>query len=168
MKFKGNIGFTLIELLVVVAIIGILAAVGVVAYNSFTASAKKNAIKSNFKIVLNYASAEVLKCQIGEDTIFINSGSNKVSCKAVNDLARIQGAMAWDPSIRILNPIDNGWRRDSQTIIQNDSYKGSFIPEFMMGYILLGFDTWPVTMRSCFESPCSNSENVLTATFNYQ
>ena len=45
--------FTLIELLVVVAIIGILAAVGVVAYNGYTASAKANASKTNYKNVLN-------------------------------------------------------------------------------------------------------------------
>ena len=44
-----NKGFTLIELLVVVAIIGILAAVGVVAYNGYTASAKKNTLQTNFK-----------------------------------------------------------------------------------------------------------------------
>ena len=50
----------LIELLVVVAIIGILAAVGVVAYNGYTKSAKRSAVKiSNFKQVVKYITNEM-------------------------------------------------------------------------------------------------------------
>ena len=44
-------GFTLIELLVVVAIIGILAAVGVIAYNGYTESAKSSTVKTSCKNV---------------------------------------------------------------------------------------------------------------------
>ena len=162
-------GFTLIELLVVVAIIGILAAVGVVAYNGYTASAKRNAIKSNFKLVEKYVSAELMKCQIGHTDIFINSGSRKVSCSAVQDAHRTSAAMVFDPSLRFLNPIDNGiWNRNVQIAVRNDVYKGSSIPDNMIGYIYLNFkSTWPASMRTCFETPCSSSDNVLTATLNY-
>ena len=48
--------FTLIELLVVVAIIGILAAVGVVAYNGYTRAAKNAALKANHKTIVKYVS----------------------------------------------------------------------------------------------------------------
>ena len=70
-------GFTLIELLVVVAIIGILAAVGVVAYNGYTSSAKKNAVKSNHKNVVKYIVNETMKCITGESTAM----SFELDCK---------------------------------------------------------------------------------------
>ena len=74
---KNNKGFTLIELLVVVAIIGILAAVGVVAYNGYTKSAKINASKSNQASVVKYIAAELQKCNLGEDA----SMSGNLACK---------------------------------------------------------------------------------------
>ena len=57
--------FTLIELLVVVAIIGILAAVGIVAYNGYTSSAKVSATKANHKNIVKYIQNELMKCLIG-------------------------------------------------------------------------------------------------------
>ena len=56
---KKNKAFTLIELLVVVAIIGILAAVGVVAYNGYTKSAKISVVKTNHNTVKNYIINEI-------------------------------------------------------------------------------------------------------------
>ena len=61
---KNNKGFTLIELLVVVAIIGILAAVGTVAYTGYTASAKKNAAKTLHSQAAKYLAAEIQKCTL--------------------------------------------------------------------------------------------------------
>ena len=60
MKQKG---FTLIELLVVVAIIGILAAVGVVAYSGYTSGAKESACKANHNQIINKVKANQTLCE---------------------------------------------------------------------------------------------------------
>ena len=63
-------GFTLIELLIVVAIIGILAGVGIPMYNGYMADAKINAVKTQHNQIVSYLSAEFQKCHMGSSTIF--------------------------------------------------------------------------------------------------
>ena len=95
---KNNKGFTLIELLVVVAIIGILAAVGTVAYQGYTSGAKKNATKSNHAAVTKFIAAELAKCNMGEATVMgsytCNTDASLVPAAAAGALADFKNSYA--------------------------------------------------------------------------
>ena len=59
MKKSLQKGFSLVELLVVVAIIGVLAGVGIVGYQSYTESAKVKVAEANFNSITRFIETEL-------------------------------------------------------------------------------------------------------------
>jgi type IV pilus assembly protein PilA len=79
MKTKA---FTLIELLIVVAIIGVLAAVGVPTFQDYIKHSQENATLAKHKIIKNFISANLTRCSAGATSIKLQEyyGLVSVNC----------------------------------------------------------------------------------------
>ena len=137
---KNNKGFTLIELLVVVAIIGILAAVGVVAYSGYTKGAKKSAVKSNQAAIIKYIAAELKKCEIGETDVMVK-GASKLVCSNRKSGTNVSTAVNGALGTEFKNPY-----RTSESAIQTSSITCSGNGEGQTAVVQSGTT---ITVSSC-------------------
>ena len=79
-------GFTLVELLVVVAILGVLAAVGIVAFGGFLGNAKVNASKTNHSNATSFIQASLTKCSLGDTTIALKASDGSATTLACSSV----------------------------------------------------------------------------------
>tara|TARA_Y100001935_G_C17002394_1_gene358847 strand:- start:65 stop:580 length:516 start_codon:yes stop_codon:yes gene_type:complete len=156
-------GFTLIELLVVVAIIGALAAVGVVAYNGYTKAAKINTLKQNSNLIYRKFLAERAVCST-DDSLKVYEGT--LDCSQDNTgriIPAIENYYNYTtgkvPLKNILISLDRNFlnHRGCDEFEKDDAY----------GYMYLcitrlGPDSYKWDFSTCFEKPCSSSNNRLT------
>jgi type IV pilus assembly protein PilA len=151
-------GFTLIELLVVVAIIGILAAVGVVAYSGYTSSAKKIAIKAQQKNIINYIMSETKKCLFQDTSMDGNLICSNLNTSNNTDVHVIINAAEKALKNKLKNPVNPSLPAVCSS--ENGTCQPYNYQSTGSGGVVNLRSHGPTTMEvgTCFSEPCKGKD----------
>ena len=166
MKFRG---FTLIGLLVVVAIIGILAAVGVNTFTGFQEKAKISVTKNNYNAMYKKILMQIQLCEIDGSVELMrlpkNTTKYKVDCSTTSNHQLYM--------FYIINHMNNSGNpknpygdQSQGGIGTDDAYVRTHYTNATQDHII-GFVTLytkgsnMVILHACFQTPCSKSSNRL-------
>ena len=139
---KNNKGFTLIELLVVVAIIGILAAVGTVAYQGYIEGANKSATKSNHASAVKYIAAETAKCSIDPDAEAMGGDLDCSTRKTEPNTA--------DAALAALSDFKNSFDSSAAAIVTSGTP--------VQGQVAIVQTGSEIIVTTCFEEDCASDK----------
>ncbi len=154
---KNIKGFTLIELLVVVAIIGILAAVGTVAYTGYTDGAKKNSAKSNHAAVVKYIAAEDQKCAMAAEKVFgvtATYDDDTADSSSVFNCQTRSGSSIAAAAETALADFKNPYSTGNSAVRDSDTAHAA---KADMGYVNLDVSGDTITVTTCFQNSCAAS-----------
>jgi prepilin-type N-terminal cleavage/methylation domain-containing protein len=164
--------FTLIELLVVVAIIGILAAVGVTTFNGFQEKAKITVVKQHFSAIIKKVALVSTQCGFensvklkkvwGDKTIY------DVPCYDVSLMKFFQGSVSndlYNSGVVVKDPYNNEgvWQRNGKS---SSGYAPECKTDYRVGkvYAVYPSGTNNIEFCSCFKTPCTQDSNRLETT----
>tara|TARA_B100001989_G_C24411597_1_gene399331 strand:+ start:15 stop:527 length:513 start_codon:yes stop_codon:yes gene_type:complete len=162
---KNIKGFTLIELLVVVAIIGILAAVGTVAYTGYTEGAKKNSAKSNHAAVVKYIAAEDQKCTMQANKVFgfpahydETADSTAAGTNGAFNCKNRTGDTITTAAVAALSDFKNPYSTGSSAVRDGSAHAASAD----MGFVNVSAVDDTITVTTCFQNKCAATTDDVT------